>query len=242
MSGTGSPCCTTFSGMAVAPRDGVPVRDRLLRAAYDVLLTEGYGAATVTAVARRAGLTTGAIYSNFANKHEMLVRAVLQHWARSDPGGPLHLDPDRAGSDVADGSSALERLAANLARHLTVPSRPEHRLLTEVTGAAIRDRDAEAVLRSGVDFVMAVAADAIDRGKADGLVDEQTSTDALVAVVVALYLGAITVKSFDLPLPDRREVLDLMMALLSSRRTPLTSGRGTESPGGRTERREPRPE
>lgn len=189
---------------------GEASRDRLLRAAYDLLLTEGYLAATVGAVARRARLSTGAVYSNFVNKHEMLVEAVLRHWARSPRAAPLHLYGDR---DEADARSDLDRLSEALAAHLAAPPQAEHRLLTEVTGTAIRDADAEAVLRGGLERIMAFAGQAIDDAKADGAVDPRLSTEALVAVVVSLYLGAITTKSFGLDQPDLGDVRELLSSL-----------------------------
>jgi TetR/AcrR family transcriptional regulator, repressor for uid operon len=192
---------------------GEPSRDRLLRAAYDLLLTDGYLAATVGAVARRARLTTGAVYSNFVNKHEMLVEAVLGHWSRSPRAAPLHLYGDR---DERDVRSDLDRLAEALAAHLAAPPQPEHRLMTEVTGTAIRDADAEGVLRGGLERIMAFAGRAIDEAKADGVVDPHLSTEALVTVVVSLYLGAITTKSFGLDQPDLGGVRELLSSLTAT--------------------------
>jgi AcrR family transcriptional regulator len=185
-------------------------RQRLLDAAYELLLDEGYHAATVQSVARRAHLTTGAIYANFANKHELLVQAVLRRWVRSPEAAPLRVTQ---GEDGDDEDMDLDMLAAVLARQLSEPPEPEHRLLTEVTGAAIRDRKAEGLLRIGVERIEAVAERAIDDAKAAGRLDEALSTDALVAVVVNLYLGAITSKSFDLPQPSQDEVLEVLARL-----------------------------
>jgi AcrR family transcriptional regulator len=193
---------------ARSPTDST--RHRLLDAAYELLLDEGYHAATVQSVARRANLTTGAIYANFANKHELLVQAVLRRWVRSPEAAPLRVmhNDDRDDEDLD-----LDALTAVLARQLSEPPEPEHRLLTEVTGAAIRDRKAEGLLRIGVERIEAVAEHAIEDAKAAGRLDQALSTDALVAVVVNLYLGAITSKSFDLPQPSQQEVLEVLARL-----------------------------
>lgn len=51
-------------------------RARLVQLAGQVFATEGYGAVSVRDLARRSGLTTGAIYAHFLNKAELLVEAI----------------------------------------------------------------------------------------------------------------------------------------------------------------------
>src|SRR5688572_19024336 len=55
---------------------GDDTRARLLRAAADVFAERGYAGAGVAEIARRAGLTTGAIYSQFADKSGLLLEAI----------------------------------------------------------------------------------------------------------------------------------------------------------------------
>ncbi|MHB8507960.1 MAG: TetR/AcrR family transcriptional regulator [Candidatus Dormibacteria bacterium] len=50
-------------------------RDRLLEAAARVIVRDGYQGARLADVAREAGLTTGAVYSNFRNKEELFIAA-----------------------------------------------------------------------------------------------------------------------------------------------------------------------
>src|SRR2546429_9740403 len=51
-------------------------RDRLLDAAATVFAEKGYDRAGVQEIARRAGLTTGAIYGRFRGKAELLQAAI----------------------------------------------------------------------------------------------------------------------------------------------------------------------
>ncbi len=51
-------------------------RQRLLDAATDVFLEKGYEGTRVAEIARRAGLTTGAIYGNFESKADLLTAAL----------------------------------------------------------------------------------------------------------------------------------------------------------------------
>ena len=56
-------------------RAGTPTRERLLRAAADACIDCGYEGATLSDIARRAEVSTPAIYSHFAGKAELLVEA-----------------------------------------------------------------------------------------------------------------------------------------------------------------------
>jgi len=58
------------------------VRERLLAAAREVITLVGEEHLTLAQVVERAGLTTGAVYSNFANREELIV-AVHLDWFRS---------------------------------------------------------------------------------------------------------------------------------------------------------------
>jgi AcrR family transcriptional regulator len=59
---------------APAPVQGT--RERLLDLAAQVFADEGYATASVRDLAKRSGVTSGAIYGNFAGKADLLVAAV----------------------------------------------------------------------------------------------------------------------------------------------------------------------
>ena len=56
-------------------RHGTPTRERLLNAAADACVEFGYEGATLSDIARRAHVSTPAIYSHFSGKAELLVEA-----------------------------------------------------------------------------------------------------------------------------------------------------------------------
>lgn len=62
-------------GVAVPLRaaDAVPTRERLLAAARAVVEAQGYGGASVAAIAHRAGVATGTLYRHFGSKAELFV-------------------------------------------------------------------------------------------------------------------------------------------------------------------------
>ena len=57
------------------PLDTPSTRDRLLDSAARVIARDGYHRARLVDVARDAGLTTGAVYSNFRDKEELFLAA-----------------------------------------------------------------------------------------------------------------------------------------------------------------------
>jgi AcrR family transcriptional regulator len=52
---------------------GLGTRERLLRSAREVIEDGGYGAASVVAIAERAGVAAGTLYRHFASKEELFV-------------------------------------------------------------------------------------------------------------------------------------------------------------------------
>jgi AcrR family transcriptional regulator len=60
-------------------------RAALLDAARALIREEGYERTTLTAVAERAGMTTGAIYGNFKNRDELFVALGQKFWAPVKP-------------------------------------------------------------------------------------------------------------------------------------------------------------
>jgi AcrR family transcriptional regulator len=60
-------------------------RAALLEAARVVIREKGYAQTTLDDVARRAGMTTGAIYGNFKNKHELFIALGQAYWAPVRP-------------------------------------------------------------------------------------------------------------------------------------------------------------
>jgi AcrR family transcriptional regulator len=68
-------------------------RTALLEAARTLIREKGYERTTLEEVARRAGMTTGAIYGNFKNRDELFIALGQTYWApvkpESKPGAPF---------------------------------------------------------------------------------------------------------------------------------------------------------
>ncbi|MBC7924570.1 MAG: TetR/AcrR family transcriptional regulator [Bryobacteraceae bacterium] len=61
-------------------------RTKLLEAARSLIREVGYEHTTLDAIAERAGMTTGAIYSNFKNRDELFISLGQAYWAPIRPG------------------------------------------------------------------------------------------------------------------------------------------------------------
>jgi len=60
-------------------------RATLLEAARAIVREKGHARTTLAAVARRAGMTTGAIYGNFKNREELFIALGQTYWAPVKP-------------------------------------------------------------------------------------------------------------------------------------------------------------
>src|SRR6476659_10427586 len=60
-------------------------RATLLEAARAIVREKGHTRTTLAAVARRAGMTTGAIYGNFKNRDELFIALGQTYWAPVKP-------------------------------------------------------------------------------------------------------------------------------------------------------------
>jgi TetR/AcrR family transcriptional repressor of nem operon len=75
-------------------RDGAATRERILDAAMQLVMEQGYGGMTVDQVIAAAGITKGAFFHHFKTKND-LARALLERYVRLDD-ALLHDLMDRA--------------------------------------------------------------------------------------------------------------------------------------------------
>jgi AcrR family transcriptional regulator len=74
-----------------------PTRERLLRAARELIEEGGYGAATVIAIAERAGVAAGTLYRHFGSKEELFVevfRVVCDREVRAMEAAAASMPPE----------------------------------------------------------------------------------------------------------------------------------------------------
>lgn len=162
-------------------------RAELLDAAISVLLARGYEGARVSEIAGAAGLTTGAVYSHFPSKADLMSAAIAAH----APGVIARLLAADGEVSVLD---AVRELGTALPEDL-VRTAP---LLLDLVVAAGRDPEiAEVVARSLADREATIAA--VTRlGQRTGELDPGLDVDALTRFTLMLGLGALVLAVVDL--------------------------------------------
>ena len=187
--------------------------DRLLAAAAEVFAERGYDKAGVAEIARRAGVTTGAIYGRFANKADLLVEAIDPH--ANDELEALFADHHFQGR--------MEDILLTAGTHLVkrdtdVPAQSS--LLLEAFVAARRHPEVAEVLRNRVLERQERLTTIVEAAKADGGISEAIDTDSLVAFCHALAFGFLLLDATDLPLPTpgpwEQLITHLVLALADS--------------------------
>jgi len=127
-------------GRAVRADTGEPLRDALLNAACEVIGKSGLAAATNSRIARRAGLTPGAVYTRYDAKDDLVIDALR-----------VLLDDAIVDNEpVTSGLDSVERMGVAAARLLSRGGGPERRpwleFRLEVYLAATHRRDLAALL------------------------------------------------------------------------------------------------
>jgi AcrR family transcriptional regulator len=114
-------------------------RRQLIQSALAVVAEKGFANASVTEIAERAGLTTGAIYSNFRSKEALLLELVEMRLQESipDPTAPLP-----AGAPATPELQRLVETAVAAAHFADTPdSRPLLMVQIELYLRALRDAE-----------------------------------------------------------------------------------------------------
>ncbi len=195
-------------------RDPDGLTERLLDAAAEVFVEQGYDKGVVTDIARRAGATTGAIYARWPDKNEMMVAALNHLFEQITP-------EQRMKNLGVSGMSATEILTtwgANLLK-----SDDAHDVLIQVFGSA---RNNTAVQQSLQEFLNEQAdqlSDLVEKSKDEGLWDRDISTSALALIIQAVGIGTHLVMSAERAkhhIPPEEELVELLARLLSAASPP----------------------
>src|SRR5687767_2711154 len=115
--------------MATREEKKAQTRKKLLDAAAVLVAKNGAVATTLDAIAEKAGLTKGAVYSNFKNKEQLL-------YELGERAGPEVATTPRDGETVAE---YFERLGRDVVRANRTVSRQAWRLGHELHWLAVRD-------------------------------------------------------------------------------------------------------
>jgi AcrR family transcriptional regulator len=190
--------------MVVATR--VRTRDALIAAAAKVFLARGFEGATLRQIASEAGLTTGAVYSNFDGKADLFL-GVLEE--RLDPRLAVMYEPAR--------TAPHRGLGAAVGKEFTAYVRQRRRWLTlliefwaqAASDPGVRPKFAErhGKLRSAITEVLAERAERLGLQLA-------LPPDQLATVLIALTNGMVVEQLADpkaVPKDLHGQALDLLL-------------------------------
>jgi AcrR family transcriptional regulator len=182
-------------------------RDALVAAAAEVFAEKGYEKAGVAEIARRAGLTTGAIYSNFSGKAELLLEAID---VRAEGEFEQLFNEHRFQGRATD---ILQTVGA----HLVSPgNETDSHLLLEAIITARRDPELASKLAARIEARAGRMAALIEEAKLDGTIDDDLDTLSLVRFCHAVSLGMLSLKALSLDLPEAQPWGDLIAQLVGS--------------------------
>ena len=208
-----------------APGDGSPVgtRERLLRAATAVIQEDGWRAASVAAVAERAGVAAGGLYRHFPSKAALLVhviRAVSQR----------ELAAMRAAAVTGDVAQRFEAVVATYAHRTLKNRRLAWALVYEPVDAAV-DAERLAYRREYRAGMAALLREGIATGEIPPQ-DAELAAAAVVGVIAETLVGPLSPVAGDL-----RPEADIVAAIVAFCRRvvglPTGSGAEATAPGSR---------
>jgi AcrR family transcriptional regulator len=190
-------------------------RGKLLEAARELIREQGYERITLADVAKRAGMTTGAIYGNFRNRDELFIALGQAYWAPIQPQFKPHSSfAEKMRAFAAATIAAIpDRRAAATGRLAGIA----HALSNEELRAQVSDVTAKA-FAGGADWLRTVA----DRSELP------MSADNLVRVIYAMTEGLVIQRILTPELyPDK--VFYAAFGALAVKSTPpgKSSGKGT---------------
>lgn len=189
------------------PLPDLSTSDRLLDAAAVVFCERGYDGTTVSEVARRAGLTTGAIYANFRDKAELLLKTI----ERGSSEAVVDMEAARAA-----GASAADRLLLMARRMVSEPDSTERLLFVEMFSAARRHPEVGQRVAQALSAMEAELAKLMDKAQADGDVDPKWESAVLARFCLALGVGFTQLAVAGLPDPDASEWVALAARIISA--------------------------
>ena len=167
---------------------GQGTRDRLLDAATRVIVRDGYQGARLADVAREAGLTTGAVYSNFRNKEELFIAA----FDRVQEARQRVMLPTGETRTFAATTRALVEMLDSFigAEELQV-------LNFELGLLASRDRRVRTGLKRGISETVGEIARALPSDRELKAAGVALSRDEMATMMLALFNGLGVVAMFD---------------------------------------------
>ncbi|MAU50311.1 MAG: hypothetical protein CL499_03705 [Actinobacteria bacterium] len=180
--------------------------ERLLAAAADLFAEKGYEQAGVAEIARRAGVTTGAIYSRYTGKADLLQDAVKNHAPTEITRLLRAEDNDQSPKDIL----------ADMGEHLLDDLHESTGIFIEALVAARRDPDLAIVLHQLATQEGEQVEKILEAAKAFGSIDQDLDNLALVRLAHAIGYGMNVTRLLGLELPTNDSWTDVINRVINS--------------------------
>ena len=184
--------------------------EAIVAAARELIVTDGLGGATISRIAKVAGISEGGIYRHFSSRTEILVAVLESIYSQVR-------DLFRA-SSTDDPVADLRDLMRSNARLMADPTRSFARPWLEIVASApdgpLRDKITELQARE-----FAPLEDLVERAKASGQFRPDTDTDQLVWAVLTWAWGQNVISALALNEPEhlRRSLVFIDQIIDSAR-------------------------
>jgi AcrR family transcriptional regulator len=157
-------------------------RERIIRAAHDLFVAQGYGRTTITDIARAGGVSPETVYASFGNKATLLRRAWFLMFRGDETDLPLYDRPQM--QEILAIRDLAERTRAHAA-FVTANNRRSAPLLRAMEGAAASEQGAAEMLAEWAERRLDVATKYAHAAAATGqlAVTEDECRDVLYATM-----------------------------------------------------------
>ncbi len=187
-----------------ADRQVANAKETLIEAAVEEFSRNGYAATTLAAIARRAGVTTGAVYAHFDSKLDLLLEALgLRTTERFTT---LALDAGKVPAAQLTDLLARGLVEASLGRRALI--------LLDVIAFARRDADAAKALKKMVAMRHEAFVRMTQTGVDSGFIDPPLPYDELARLISALAFGMLVQRALGEPTASAATVSHMAEQLL----------------------------
>ncbi|WP_437064418.1 TetR/AcrR family transcriptional regulator [Streptomyces sp. enrichment culture] len=169
------------------------VRERLIEAAVQEFGEQGYDRARVQDIARRAGLSTGAIYGNFRNKAELLSEAVDYGLAAAGR---------KLGQALHRGAGPVDVLQLIVTYHSDAHQRSWAPLVSEALAAARRDAEVARKVHAALHRAENSLTELAELAQQDGSLAADVDPAVFARFVLSVSLGMNVLTALDVKDPD----------------------------------------
>lgn len=199
--------------MSVRSEQKEATRRRVLEAARELFETEGYEETTVRAIARRAGVSVGSVFTNFQSKLDILSEVMGE---RLDE---LYAELDRVGHQLR--GSTADRLRSLFALFFAFETRRKRLFLAHIAATYDWRPGAKASPFGRNERLKQVIRDCLARGVAAGDVDAAIDPELIVDALLASYAWTYRLAAWaDADADAMSHAMDAQIGLLAMGFTP----------------------